>query len=94
MLGKLSNNSRRRDPRIVSESYPTNSPRRIVQRIYIGGLTTSKKKYFCLETIFIHGINMREGVGEDSRHEIGHADIQVGSYMFFLNAFGCHYMCT
>ena len=29
--------------------------------------------------IFIHGLGMCEGVGEDSRHEIGHVDIQVGS---------------
>ena len=35
----------------------------------------NKNKYFCLETIFIHGINMCEGVGEDSRHGIGHVDI-------------------
>ena len=34
-------------------------------------------KYFCLETIFIHGINKSEGVGEDSRHGIGHVDIRV-----------------
>ena len=25
------------------------------------------------------GLGMCEGVGEDSRHEIGHVDIQVGS---------------
>ena len=25
----------------------------------------------------MHGINMCEGVGEDSRHEIGHVDIRV-----------------
>ena len=35
VLGKLSNNSRRRGPGIVLESYPTNSPRMIVQRIYL-----------------------------------------------------------
>ena len=29
--------------------------------------------------IFIHGLGMCEGVGEDSRHGIGHVDIQVGS---------------
>ena len=29
--------------------------------------------------IFIHGLGMCEGVGKDSRYEIGHVDIQVGS---------------
>ena len=43
--------------------------------------------------IFIHGLGMCEGVGEDSRHEIGHVDIQVGSCIC-LNVFGCHYVCT
>ena len=43
--------------------------------------------------IFMHGLGMCEGVGEDSRHEIGHVDIQVGSYIC-LNVFDCHYMCT
>ena len=43
--------------------------------------------------IFIHDLGMCEGVGEDSRHGIGHVDIQVGSCIF-LNVFGCHYMCT
>ena len=36
---------------------------------------------------------MCEGVGEDSRHGIGHVDIQVGSCIC-LSVFGCHYMCT
>ena len=36
---------------------------------------------------------MCEGVGEDSRHGIGHVDIQAGSCIF-LSVFGCHYMCT
>ena len=42
--------------------------------------------------IFIHSLGMCEGVGEDSRHGIGHVDIQVGSCIC-LNMFGCHYMC-
>ena len=45
------------------------------------GLPTIKTNIFCLETIFIYDINMCEGVGEDSRHGIGHVDIQVGSYI-------------
>ena len=28
------------------------------------------------------GLGMCEGVGEDSRHEIGHVDIQVGSCIY------------
>ena len=44
-------------------------------------------KYFCLEIIFVHGLGMCERVGEDSRHEIGHVDIQVGSCIC-LNVFG------
>ena len=28
---------------------------------------------------------MCEGVGEDSRHETGHVDIQVGICMIYLN---------
>ena len=40
------------------------------------------------------GLDMREGVGEDSRHRIGHVDIQVGSCIC-LNAFMLnHCMCT
>ena len=33
------------------------------------------------------------GVGEDSRHEIGHVDIQVGSCIY-LSVIVCHDMCT
>ena len=36
---------------------------------------------------------MCEGVGKDSRHGIGHVDIQVGSCIC-LSVFGFHYMCT
>ena len=36
---------------------------------------------------------MCEGVSEDSRHGIGHVDIQVGSCIC-LSVFGCHYMST
>ena len=36
---------------------------------------------------------MCEGVGEDSRHGTGHADIQVEICMIYLNVlFGCHCM--
>ena len=62
---------------------------------YIGGLSSIKKNIFVLKKkkFFIHGLGMCEGVGEDSRHGIGHVDIQVGSCIC-LNVFGCHYMCT
>ena len=53
--------------------------------ICIGGLSTSKTKIFVLETIFIHGTNMCERVGEDSRHGIGHVDIQVDMCMLHLD---------
>ena len=60
--------------------------RRVTQQIHLGGLSnifisegcTQLKQIFLLKTIFIHGINMYEGVSEDSRHRIGHVDIQVG----------------
>ena len=54
---------------------PTNLPKRIVQRIYIGGLPTIKTNIFVWKMIFIHSLGMCEGVGEDARHRIGHVDI-------------------
>ena len=42
----------------------------------------SKTKSFCFENwIFLlaFGLGICEGVGEDSRHGIGHVDIRVGS---------------
>ena len=43
-----------------------------------------EEKLFVLKTIFFltFGLGMCEGVGEDSRHGIGHVDIQVGSCIF------------
>ena len=35
------------------------------------------KQIFCLETVFIHGISMCKGVGDDSKHGIEHVDIRV-----------------
>ena len=74
---------------------------RVTKQIHLGELSNvfisedcpQLKQIFLLKTIFIHGISMCEGVGEDSRHGIGNVDIQVGSCIF-LNVFGCHYMCT
>ena len=67
--------------------------RRVIQQIHLGGLSNvfilegclQIKQIFYLETIFIHGINMCEGVGEDSRHRIGHVDIRVG----IMNSLEC-----
>ena len=56
----------------------------------------SRTKTFCFENsvFLLFGLGMCEGIGEDSRHGIGHVDIQVGSYIclnvFMLN----HCMCT
>ena len=59
--------------------------RRVIQQIHLGRLSNvfisegcpQIKQIFCLKTIFIHDISMCEGVGEDSRHEIGHVNIRV-----------------
>ena len=63
---------------------------RNMSTIYIGGLSTSKTNIFVLEMIFIHGTNMWERVGEDSRLEIGYVDIQVDMYV----ALGCLFDCA
>ena len=66
----------------VSENYPA---------IHLGGLSNrfyrnsvvrfQEQKTFCFEnSVFLtFGLGMCEGVDEDSRHGIGHVDIQVGS---------------
>ena len=52
------------------------------------GMMFSRTKTFCFENyIFLtFGLDMCEGVGEDSRHGIEHVDIQVGSCIC-LNVF-------
>ena len=59
------------------------------------GSNFSRTKTFYFENcIFLtFGLGMCEEVGEDSRHGIGHVDIQVGSCIC-LSVFGCHCMCT
>ena len=54
-----------------------------------------EQKIFVLKTVIIlaFGLGMCEGVGEDSRHRIGHVDIQVGSCIC-LSVIVCHDMCT
>ena len=55
----------------------------------------SGTKSFCFENdVFLaFGLGMCEGVGEVSRHGIGHVDIQVGSCIF-LSVIVCHDMYT
>ena len=82
---------------IVSESSPTNSTWRVVQYFYRNSVVCFQEpKSFCFENdvFLMHGLGKCEGFGEDSRHGIGHLDIQVGSCIF-LNAFTLnHCMCT
>ena len=54
-----------------------------------------EQKPFVLKTVFLlaFGLGMCEGVGENSRHGIGHVDIQVGSCIW-LSVFGFHNICT
>ena len=95
-VGRLSNNSRRRGPRIVSEGYPKDSPRREVQYVYrISVVSFREQKAFALKTMILlaFDLGMCQGVGEDSRHGFGHVDIQVGSCIY-LSVIVCHDMCT
>ena len=78
---------------------------RVIQQIRLGELSNKfyrnsiasfrEQKAFVLKTVFLlaFGLGMCEGVGEDSRHGIGHVDIQVGSCICF-DVFVCHDMCT
>ena len=62
----------------VSENYPTILPRRVVQYIYRNSVVSFREqKTFCFENcIFLtFSLSICEGVGEDSRHRIGHVDI-------------------
>ena len=65
--------------------------RRVIQQIFLGGLSNKfyvnsvvsfrEQEAFVLKTVFLlaFGLGKCEGVDEDSRHGIGHVDIQVGS---------------
>ena len=60
------------------------------------GMLFLRTKSFCFENdVFLaFGLSICERVGKDSRHGIGHVDIQVGSCIC-LNAFMLnHCMCT
>ena len=54
-----------------------------------------EQKTFVLKTMILlaFDLGMCEGVGEDSRHGIGHVDIQVGSCIC-LSVIVFHGMCT
>ena len=79
--------------------------RRVIQQIRLGGLSNKfyrnlvvsfrEQKSFVLKTGFLlsFSLGMCEGVNEDSRHGIGHVDIQVGSCIC-LSVIVFHDMCT
>ena len=70
------------EPLTVRKKLSSNSPRRVVQYIYRNSVVCfQEQKAFVLKTVFLlpFGLGMCEGVDEDSRHGIGHVDIQVGS---------------
>ena len=79
--------------------------RMVIQQIRLEGLSNifyrnsvvsfQEQKPFVLKTIFLlaFGLGMCEGVSEDSRHGIGHVDIQVGSCIC-LSVIVFHDMCT
>ena len=79
MLGDGPTITRRRSPYIVSEGSPTHSPRRVVQYFYRNSVVCFREQqvFFLKRCFLIHGLGKYEGVGEDSRHGIGHVDIQV-----------------
>ena len=81
-LGELSNSSSKRRTHDCFGELPSNSPRKVVQYILPKlGSMFSRTKIFSFENcIFLtSGLGMCKRVGEDSRHGIGHVDIQVGS---------------
>ena len=68
----------------------------VVQYVYrISVVSFREQKVFVLKTMILlaFGLGICEGVGEDSRHGIGHVDIQVGSCIC-LSVIVCHGMCT
>ena len=78
---------------------------RVIQQIRLGGLSNKfyrnslvsfrEQKAFVLKTVMLltFGLGMCKEVGEDSRHGIGHVDIQVGSCIC-LSVIIYHDMCT
>ena len=78
--------------RELSNKFASKGSQKYLQKL---GMMFSRTKTFCFENfIFLtFSLGMCEGVGEDSRHGIGHVDIQVESCIC-LNVIGCHYICT
>ena len=78
---------------------------RVIQHICLGGLSNKfyrnsvvcfrEQKAFVLKTVILlaFGLGMCEEVGEESRHGIGHVDIQVGSCIY-SSVIVCHDMCA
>ena len=69
----------------VLGSSPTHSPRRVVPCFYrhVGSVISKTTSFVLKSDIFlIYGLGKCEGVGEDSRHGVGHVDIQVGSRIY------------
>ena len=78
---------------------------KVIQQIHLGGLSNEfyrnsvvsfrNQKAFVLKNVFLltFGLGMCEGVDEDSRHGIGHVNIQVGSCIY-LSVIVCHDMYT
>ena len=69
----------------VLEGSPTHSPRRVVPYFYrhVGSVISKTTSFVLKSDIFlIHDLGRCEGVGEDSRHGVGHVDIQVGSRIY------------
>ena len=78
---------------------------KVIQHIRLGGLPNQfyrnsvvsfqEQKDFFFKTVFLlaFSLGMCGGVSEDSRHGIGHVDIQVKSCIF-LSVIGCNDMCT
>ena len=84
-VGRWANRSFRMRTMTVSESSPTNSPRRVVSYFYRHfGSLFSRTTSFILKMIFFSYMCLGkcEGVGEDSRHGNEHVDIQVGSRIY------------
>ena len=78
--------------------------RKVIQQIRLRGLSNifteivvsfREQKAFVLKTVTLltFGLGTCEGVGEDSRHGIGHVDIQVGSCIF-LSVFDFSMTCA
>ena len=59
------------------------------------GSKFSRTKNFCFENCILlsFGLGMCEGVSEESKHGIGHVDIQVG-LCICLSVIVCHDICT